>query len=201
MKTNFFLTISSCLIMAASTLPAQPAQTDFKTSRIRVSTESGAVVSENTFAVIKLNTNSQEMDISSCILFDINDSATGKSEQASMTINFKGQFPIENLDFYDVANDKNIHTMSGELTVNNITRAYKMNFGLHGPSSINVYTQDKRSYTAQISFAIEIDVDEFDLDVPPSYAKTFIIAIKDGVINKTNEYDLGPECIGSVNER
>lgn len=198
MKTNLLSAISGCLIMAASTLSAQD---DFLTSRIRVSTEIGNVVSENTFAIVKLNTNSHEFNVASCILFEINDSSTAKSEQANLTLNFTGQFPIDNLDFYDVANDKNIHTISGELTINNVTRPYKINFGLHGPSSINVYTQDKRSYIARINFAMEINTDDFNLDIPSSYAKTFVIAVKDGVINKADEYDLGPECIGSVNER
>lgn len=198
MKTNLLSTISGCLIMAASTLSAQD---DFLTSRIRVSTETGNVVSENTFAIVKLNTNSHEFNIASCILFEMNDSSTGTSEQTSLTLNFTGQFPIDNLDFYDVANDKNSHTISGELTINNITRPYKINFGLHGSSSINVYSQDKRSYMARINFAIEINTDDFNLNIPPGYAKTFVVAVKDGVINKADEYDLGPECIGSVDDR
>lgn len=194
-----FLTTASLIIGLSA---SSQAQDDFVTSRIRVSTETGVIISDNASAIIKLNTHSQELNVSSCILLSINDSVTGKSNQTSLTIDFTGQFPIENLDFYDVANDKNIHIASGELTVNQVNRPYKMNFGLHGPSSINVYSQDKRSYSARINFAIEVNAADFNLgDIPASFAKTIILGIKDGVINKTDEYNIGPECVGTINDR
>ena len=155
----FVATAISMVFLSASGL----AQDGFVTSGTRISTETGTVISDNSLSIIKLNTHSQELNISTCILLNINDSITGKKDQASLTIDFTGQFPIENLDFYDVANDKNIHVVSGELTVNQVSRPHKMNFGLHGPSSINVYTQDKRSYSASISFAIEVNTYDFEL--------------------------------------
>lgn len=194
MRTSAIL-LTSLLSMSLSYASAQ---SDFLTSKVRVSTETGYLVSDNSYAIIKLNTHSHEFNMSSCIVFTINDTITGKSEQKSLTLNFTGQFPIDNLAFYDAVNDRNIHVVNGELAVNDVVKPYKIAFGLHNPSSINnVDSQDRTSYPLRINFAMEIRTAFFDLhDIPAYYAKIFLIAVKDGVINRSDEYVINPECIG-----
>lgn len=186
--------LTELLILIASHIPAQ---SDFISSRVYVLKETGeAIPAENAHALIKLNTHNYEFTINSCLILTISDSVTDKSQQTSIDLNFTGPFPIDNLDFYDVVNDKNIHVINGELTVNEITHAYKVNFGLHSPTSRNVYTQGIPSYSAHINFAIEINPIDFNLDnIPASFAKTLIIRVKDGIINKTGENEIAPECI------
>jgi hypothetical protein len=176
-----------------------PEQNDFVTSHISVMKETGEsmISSDNSYAVIKLNTYNQQLDINSCVLLTISDSITKKDELFSLSLNFTGQFPIDNLDFYDVANDKNIHTANGILTVNNVPHSYRLNFGLHGPNSINFRSQDASSYQAQINFAMEIGSVDYGLnDIPANVTKAILVVIKDGIINKTNENNVGPECVG-----
>lgn len=173
------------------------AQSDFISSRVYVLKETGETIpTENAHSLIKLNTHNYEFNINSCLILTINDSITGKSQQTSIDLNFTGRFPIDNLDFFDVINDKNIHVINGELSINEITHAYKVNFGLHNPTSKNIYTQGTSTYSAHINFAIEIKPTDFSLDnIPVSFAKTLIIRVKDGVINKTGENEIAPECI------
>ncbi|MES2590733.1 MAG: hypothetical protein V4608_02525 [Bacteroidota bacterium] len=174
---------------------------EFISSPVQFSKEMGENISAtgNDYAVIKLNTHTHEFSMGSCLVMAINDTVTGKNEQYNLTLNFAGKFPIDNIDFYDVVNDDNIHTINGELTVNNVTQPYNINFGLHtANASSNIYSQDIRSSVTRISFAIELNAADFELfAIPVTFAKVIVIGVKNGVINKTGDNNTSPECIGA----
>lgn len=189
--------VSILFLSIAFKLSAQ----EFISSPVRFSkeTEENISFTGNDYAVIKLNTHTQEFSMGSCLIMGINDTVTGKSEEFNLTLNFAGKFPIDNIDFFDIANDNNIHTINGELTVNNVTHPYKINFGLHAanPSS-NIYSQDIRNSNTRISFALEINTGDFELEtIPLTFAKTIIVSVKNGVINKTGDNNTSQECIGA----
>lgn len=165
---------------------------EFVSSKVHIFRENGEIISssENEYSIIKLNGQTNQFSVDLCVLITNpykTDSTEGINQQ--LNLNFKGLFPIEDFDFYDLAGQEGkIFTMTGELTINDIRKSYsKMNFALHRSTFPSSYSRDIHSYFYHISFIMEINPEEFCLDnIIANCAKTIMIEVEDGIINKQN---------------
>ena len=182
MKTIFkFLT--TIMIMMSVNLTAQ----DFISSAVRLSKEAigktTSVISEN--AVIKLNEQTDEFTFS-IRLFPILTTATENDSIASLNqkiiMNYIAVFPIDDLSFFEAGNNGKRYTLKGDLTINEVTKPYELDFYLQKnlPQDLTTYT-----YPVRISFALEINPAEFGLDNETAkFTEKIVIVIGNGIINK-----------------
>lgn len=171
---------------------------EFISSNVRVFRESGETISysEKEIAVIKLNPQTNQFRVDFCVsLTKKKDTIEEMNKQLSL--DFKGQFPISDLDFYDLEGEsRKTYTITGELTINNITRTYtKIDFALHRSNSPNIYSPNVLSYPYNISFQLDINPIDFCLEnILPDCPRTIFVEVKDGVINKFNNGNGKPKC-------
>jgi hypothetical protein len=199
MKKIVYLVVSILFAMTIK-MSAQ----EFISSRASISSDNeGLIPSENESVLIQLNEQTSLFSVSSCILLkslkgNKNDSALLINRQ--MYLNFKAPFPIDDLNFYDINNNEKLYSMSGELTIGEVTVPFKINFSLHGYTPQDIATNDIHSYPALISFTMEINPDDYRLENVPScfagncFEKLIMVAIKNGTINKSNDSGQKPQC-------
>lgn len=189
---NIFFTI--ILFAIAFKTPAQ----EFLSSNVRVFRETGETISfsENEIAVIKLNPQTNLFRADFCVfLTRQNDTVEEMNQQLSL--DFKGQFPISDFDFYDLEGEsRKLYTIVGELTINNITKTYtKIDFTLHRSTFPNIYSPNVLSYPYNINFQLEINPIDFCLEnILPDCPRTIFVEVKDGIINKFSNGNGKPRC-------
>ncbi len=190
-KTVFFAIILFAITFKTS---AQ----EFISSNVRVFRETGETISysENEMAVIKLNPKTNQFRVDFCV-FLIQKNDTIKKTNQQLSLDFKGQFPISDLDFYDLEGEsRKLYTIIGELTINNITRSFtKIDFALHRSNFPNIYSPNVLSYPYNISFQLEINPMDFCLEsVLEDCPRSIFVEIKDGIINKFSNGNGKSEC-------
>lgn len=171
---------------------------EFVNSNVRVFRETGETISysENESAVIKLNPQTNLLSVDFCILLSRKND-TIKEDNQQLNLNFTGQFPIYDLDFYDLEGEaRKTYTITGELTINNITKTYtKIDFALHRSNLPNIYSPNVLSYPYNIGFLIEINPIDFCLEnILENCPRTILIEVKDGIINKFSNGIKKTEC-------
>lgn len=166
---------------------------EFVSSNVRIFQEAGKTISskENEFSIIKLNSQTNQLSIDLCVLLtNTYDSLQELNQQLSL--NFKGPFPIDDLDFFNLAGKEGkIYTVTGDLTINDIVKSYStLNFSLHTSNFPSIYSRDIESYPYHIGFLMEINPMDFCLEiVMQNCARTIFVEVKDGTINKLYEDD------------
>ncbi|MES2139605.1 MAG: hypothetical protein V4511_07835 [Bacteroidota bacterium] len=171
---------------------------EFISSNVRVFRETGETISysENEMAVIKLNPQTNQFRVDFCV-FLIQKNDTLKETNQQLSLDFRGLFPISDLDFYDLEGEsRKTYTIIGELTINNITRSYtKIDFALHRSNFPNIYSPNVLSYPYNISFQLEINPIDFCLEsILPNCPRTIFVEVKDGIINKFSNGNGKSEC-------
>jgi|GEM_PF-3339951 len=172
---------------------------EFLNSPVRIYMETGEIISSRTneYAIISLNNQTNIFTVDLCVLLsNINKHDTLEEINQQLSLNFKGQFPIDDLDFYDTgAKGGQIYSITGDLTINDIMKSFtKINFSLNRSTVPDDFIVTK-SYPYHISFLIEVDPIEFCLNnILPKCPKTIIVSIEDGIINKINDGNEKPEC-------
>ncbi|MES2285274.1 MAG: hypothetical protein V4547_06255 [Bacteroidota bacterium] len=161
---------------------------EFISSNVRVFRETGETISysENEIAIIKLNPQTNQFRADFCVLL-ARKNDTIKAPNQQLSLDFRGQFPISDLDFYDLEGEsQKTYTIIGELTINNITRSYtKIDFALHRSNFPNIYSPNVLSYPYNISFQLEINPTDFCLEsVLEDCPRSIFVEVKDGIINK-----------------
>lgn len=185
-------TISLLLISIFSVFTFHTPDQEFIASTVRFSKyiETGRTLSTNEFGVIRLNNENDEF-VFDVPLYSIltsprnNDSITALNKK--MLVHYKADFPVNDLDF--LANDGAQKTFSiqGELTINNITLPVNTVFSLHGAMEQADEARGIKSYPVLVSFLIEINPAEYNLDFETiNFVRSIYIEVSNGVINRTN---------------
>jgi hypothetical protein len=201
-------TIASITTIILMLVVLKTSAQEFINSRATISVDSDVPIPfKDETVLILLNEQTSFFSVSSCILLrtvKLNNDSSATSNKP-LFMNFKAPFPITNLDFYDPNNDKKQYTMNGELTIAETTKPFTIDFNLHSYASQNTVTNDFHSYPALISFTMQIDPDDYNLQNVPScfsnfcFAKLIMVSVQNGTINKSNESGKQPECQASSN--
>jgi hypothetical protein len=184
MKTiAHFLTI--LLLTVSFQLPAQ----EFIGSHVRLTKEAvnQPVSVKDDNGIIRLNDQTNEFSIYVQlwqILTSANESDSIADINKHLRVNFRGQFPISDFAFY--TGDEKTYQIPGKLTINHISRAISIVCSFHKSISENFDENDVHSYPVRISFAIEINPADYNLDIETAkFTETIIVAVENGIINKS----------------
>ncbi|MCW3102163.1 MAG: hypothetical protein JWO09_603 [Bacteroidetes bacterium] len=184
-------TLNTLLISIFSIITFQAAAQEFIGSNVRLSKEieTGGSYSSSEIGLIKLNDQNDEF-VFDIRLFPIlttpkdNDSITTMNK--SVVLHFKTQFPVSDLDFLSNDGSEQTFTVPAELTINNITRAVNIRFGLHSAMAQTDEARGIQSFPAMVSFVIEINPAEYNLDFETiNFVRTMYVEVRNGTINRT----------------
>ncbi|HEY0029906.1 MAG TPA: hypothetical protein VGC65_04030 [Bacteroidia bacterium] len=185
MKTITLLTV--LLLFFAGGIAAQE---QYIASPVRLSKEAigkiSSVITEN--ALIKLNNQNDEFTFAIRLYPILTSSSTNDSittMNQNLVVDYKAEFPIDDLDFFDVGYEGKTYSLNGDLTIYNITRPLLINFYLHESTPEDINAKNIRSYPVRISFAFEINPAEYGLDYETAnFTEKIIIIVENGIINK-----------------
>jgi hypothetical protein len=181
--------LTAFLLMMPLSIHAQ----EFIASHVKLSKEAigqtSSVSSDN--AVLKLDDQTNRFSFSIRlfpILTSPNESDSIATLNQKISMSYKADFPIDNLEFYDAGANGKQYTMDGELSVNGITKPFRLNFYLQGAMAQDVNSHDIHSYPARISFAITINPAEYALDMETAkFTEKIIIMVENGVLNRSSD--------------
>jgi hypothetical protein len=185
-------TITRILISVLSLLSFQLIAQDFIGTNVRLSKviETGGDFSSTDVGLIKLNNQNDEF------AFDIpmftiltspkhNDSITDMNRRVTCSLRMK--FPVDELDF--LANDgtEMNFKIPGELTINNVTLPVMVDIGMHSSRAKVDEARGIKSYPALVSFALEINPQEFGLEFETiNFVRSIVIEVRNGIINRAD---------------
>jgi polyisoprenoid-binding protein YceI len=102
-------------------------------------------------------------------------------------VNFLGTFPVANLDFYTSNATESNFNMAGEVTINGITKPMTVEIGIHAAPVTDVRTVDVQSYPVRISFVMDINPGDFNMDFETiNFINSITMEVRNGVINKSS---------------
>lgn len=187
MKT-IFIFLTSVFLMITVKIAAQ----EYVASPVKLSKEAigkiSSVLSEN--AVIILNDQNDEFAFAIRlfpILTALNEGDSIARLNQSLVMDYQAGFPIDDLDFYMPGNKSKQHSMDGNLTINNITKPVKINFYLYESVPQDISSKDVHTYPLRISFALEINPAEYELDIETAkFTEKIIVVVKNGIINRAS---------------
>lgn len=189
-------TLGLLLISIFSVITFHIPDQEFIASNIHFSkyAETGKTFTANEFGVIKLNNENDEF------VFDVplypiltssksNDSINNINRK--VLLHYKADFHVADLDFLSNDGSQKTFTIPGELTINNVTLPVNTTFSMHGAMEQADENRGIKSYPALISFVIEINPAEYNLDFETiNFVRTIYIEIRNGVINRTDNASL-----------
>lgn len=181
------------MISIFSIITFQSTAQEFIGSNVRFSKEieTGGSFSADEIGLIKLNDQNDEF-VFDIRLFPIlttpKDNDSIASMNKSVVLHFKTQFPVTDLDFLANDGSEQTFTVPAELTINNITQPVNIRFGLHSSMSRTDDARGIKSYPAMVSFVIEINPGEYDLDFETiNFVRTIYVEVRNGTINRTTD--------------
>jgi polyisoprenoid-binding protein YceI len=196
MKKHFF-----CLIMLLFVTILNMQAQGAKASNVHLyrQTVEGTTAGITEKGVIKLNTQTNQFSFDLClfpILSNDSDNDAVADLKRKLYMNYKAQFPLEGIEFYSAENIGQVYTLNGELTINDVVKAYKMDFELHASLRETYESTNIFSYPVKISFSIEFEPQDFNFDSETNKTTQKIIAaVENGTINQsTNSKEGGWEC-------
>jgi hypothetical protein len=183
-------TLNTLLISIFSVIAFQVTAQEFIGSNVRLSKEieTGGAFSSNEIGLIKLNDQNNEF-VFDLPLFSIlstpnNDSIISLNK--GVVLHFRTDFPVSDLDFLSNDGSEKTFTVPGELTINNITLPVNMNFGLHSSMAQVDDARGIKSYPAMVSFVIEINPAEYNLDLETiNFVRSIYVEVRNGIINRS----------------
>ena len=162
-------------------------------STITLAVEDSAGNTNNFFpakAIFSLNDDSKQFDG----LIDIfpavpNPDAEDSIAQFGKPLQLKltGIFPMENMDFYTVADNGKSGTMELTCSLNDITIKKTLTFYLVIPENApEINDAGYPHYQGRVSFSLPVLPGDFNLDSPPfSIKKNILVDVSAGIVNKT----------------
>jgi hypothetical protein len=186
-------TLRTLIVSLFTLIALQASAQDFVGSTVRFAKEieTGGKLDATHIGLIKLNDQNDEF------VFDIplypiltsprdNDSITTMNK--NIMLHYRADFPVSDLDFLANDGSESSFVIPGELTINNITRPVKMNLSVHGAAPYIDEARGIKSYPALISFTLEINPAEYNLDFETiNFVRTIYVEVRNGVINNTTE--------------
>ena len=159
------------------------------TIRFSKEAENGRLYSASRTGIIKLNDQNNEFSFNTS-LFPILTSPSGNdsimSLNKNMNLDLFAEFPVDDLDFYESNASESSFEIPAEITINGITRQVNIQMGVHKSIAHDVESRDAHSYPVRISFIIDVNPGDYNLDFETiNFIRSISIEVRNGIINKS----------------